>query len=228
MKNINDLKKKHAAEKVIDYIADGKVLGLGSGSTMYWVMKRLGESVQQGLHVKGIPSSRRTEGWANEFGVPLTDFSTIQKLDLAIDGADEVDPHFHLTKGGGGSLVREKLVAAAARQFIVVADESKIVPVLGNFPLPVEVVPFGWETTAERISQLGCKPKLRKKNNNVFISDNGNYILDCPFTKITNPESLHTQLKQLLGVVETGLFTGMADIVIIGKEDGTEIMVKKQ
>jgi ribose 5-phosphate isomerase A len=222
-----DLKKKRAGEKAAEYIEDGMVIGLGSGSTVYWTMKKLSELVEQGLQVKGIPSSKRTEGWAKEFGIPLTDFSETQTLDIAIDGADEIDKDFNLIKGGGGSLVREKFVDSAAGKFIVIADDSKLVDQLGATPLPVEIIPFGWEVTAAAIAGLGCEPVLRKKEGNVFISDNGNYILDCQFNGLPNPAEAHHQIKQLLGVVETGLFIHMADILIIGNDNDIEIIEKE-
>lgn len=218
------LNKKAAGEKAVAYIQDGMTLGLGSGSTVYWMLKQLGELVREGLNVKGVPSSRRTERWAQEFGIPLADFSTVKRIDLAIDGADEVDPAWQLTKGGGGSLVREKIVDAIADQFIVIVDETKMVESLGAFPIPVEVVPFGWEVTASRIAKLGTEPKLRIKEDTIFVSDNGNYILDCPFKEITNPRWLHEEFKAMVGVVETGLFIDLADVVIVGKDKGTEIV----
>jgi ribose 5-phosphate isomerase A len=222
-----DLKKRRAGEKATEYIKDGMMIGLGSGSTVYWTMKKLGELIKEGLQIKGIPSSKRTEGWAKEFGIPLTDFSETQTLDIAIDGADEIDKDFNLIKGGGGSLVREKFVDIAAGKFIVIADDSKMVDQLGAIPLPVEVVPFGWELTSARIASLGCEPALRKKDGKVFISDNGNFILDCQFSGLTKPEEIHQQLKMLLGVVETGLFINMADILVIGNENGTEVIEKE-
>ncbi|WP_017727773.1 ribose-5-phosphate isomerase RpiA [Halalkalibacterium ligniniphilum] len=221
-----ELFKKIAAEKAVDYIKDGMTIGLGSGSTIYWMIKKLSERVQQGLKIKGIPTSRRTEIWAREAGIPLTSFAEIKELDLAIDGADEVDPNFHLTKGGGGSLVREKIVDVSSKQFIVVVDQSKLVNTLGAFPLPVEVVPFGCEATAEKLTALHVKPILRMKDNEIFISDNGNYILDCQFNSISNPKALHEQIKRLVGVVETGLFVGMANKIIVGGENGVEVLEK--
>jgi ribose 5-phosphate isomerase A len=221
-----DWKKKLAGEKAVDYIKDGMTLGLGSGSTVYWTLKRLGDLVKEGMDIKGVPSSLRTEGWAREFGVPLTDFSNVKQLDLAIDGADEVDQQFNLVKGGGGSLVREKIVNAASDKLIIVVDESKLVTALGKFALPVEVVPFGWEVTAARISELGCEPILRKRGNQVFVSNNGNYILDCPFDVIKNASELHAVIKKLVGVVETGLFIDMTEIVIVGTDDGVTILEK--
>lgn len=221
-----DLYKKAAAELAVEYVEDGMVLGLGSGTTVYWLLKRLGELVDQGLNIKGIPSSLRTEGWAKEFGIPLTDFSEVEMLDLAIDGADEIDPDFQLTKGGGGSLVREKLVNAHARQVIIIADGSKMVDRLGNFPLPVEVLQFAWQRTADKIAALGATPVLRERDGEVFVSNNGNYILDCAFGSIEDPRALHKELKLLLGVVETGLFIDMTDKVILAGPEGAQVINK--
>lgn len=219
-----DSKKRLAGEAAVSYIKDGMILGLGSGSTVYWTMRKLGELIRQGMKVKGIPSSRRTEGWARELGIPLTSFAEAERLDLAIDGADEVDRGFNLIKGGGGSLLREKLVDQASAELIIIVDDSKMVAELGQFPLPVEVVPFGWETTARRIRELGSVPQLRKKDREIFVSDNGNYILDCAFDRIPDPAALHDKLKLLLGVVETGLFVGMADKVIVGADHGSQVI----
>ncbi|MCM3609919.1 ribose-5-phosphate isomerase RpiA [Planococcus sp. MERTA32b] len=221
-----ELYKKAAAEKAVEYVEDGMVLGLGSGTTVYWLLKRLGELIDQGLNIKGIPSSLRTAGWAKEFGIPLTDFSEVETLDLAIDGADEIDPDFQLTKGGGGSLVREKLVNAHAKQVIIIADQSKMVDQLGSFPLPVEVLQFAWQRTADKITALGAKPVLRERDGEVFVSNNGNYILDCAFGSIENPHALHKELKLLLGVVETGLFIEMTDKVILAGPDGAQVINK--
>ena len=221
-----DLYKKAAAEQAVEYVEDGMVLGLGSGTTVYWMLKRLGELVDQGLNIKGIPSSLRTAGWAEEFGISLTDFSEVETLDLAIDGADEIDPAFQLTKGGGGSLVREKLVNAHAKQVIIIADQSKMVDRLGKFPLPVEVLQFAWKRTADKIEALGAKPVLRERDGEVFVSNNGNYILDCAFESIEDPRALHNQLKLLLGVVETGLFIDMTDKVILAGPDGAQVINK--
>lgn len=218
--------KKETAEKAVEFVKDGMVLGLGSGSTMYWTLKKLGELIADGLQVKGVPTSKRTAKWANEFNIPLTDFSKVEMLDLAIDGADEIDGALNLVKGGGGSLVREKIVDTNADKLIIVADESKMVSELGAFPLPVEVVPFGWQMTAKAIEKLGCAPALRKKGGRTFISDNGNYILDCSFTTILQPTELEKQIKQIVGVVETGLFIGITDQVIIGKKSGVELLKK--
>ncbi|GAB4073015.1 ribose 5-phosphate isomerase A [Barrientosiimonas marina] len=218
-----DHAKKNAGESSVDLIQNGMTVGLGSGSTVYWMLKQLGERAANGLDVKGVPSSQQTKGWAEAFGVPLTDFAHVKRLDLAIDGADEVDPQWQLVKGGGGALVREKIIAASANSLIVIIDESKTVSQLGAFPLPIEVVPFGWETTAERITETGVEPVARRNDaGELFVSDNGNYIVDCHFGTIREPRALEKQINQLTGVVETGLFTDMANNVIVGYPDRTE------
>ncbi|MDQ0160468.1 ribose-5-phosphate isomerase RpiA [Alkalibacillus salilacus] len=218
--------KMEAARKAVEYVEDGMVLGLGSGSTINILLEKLGDRVQEGLNIKGVSSSVKTEKLARGHGIEVTDFSQVSRLDLAIDGADEVDPNFQLLKGGGGSLLREKIVDVAADQFIVVADESKQVEQLGAFPLPVEVVPFGWEQTQARIEAFGCEAVLRDSGGKPFVTDNGLYILDCHFGKIDRPEWLHNQLKSLVGVVETGLFLDMTDLVIVGRDDGADVLDK--
>ncbi|GAA0615126.1 ribose 5-phosphate isomerase A [Virgibacillus siamensis] len=216
--------KKLAAEAATDYVKDGMTVGLGSGSTAEWMLKRLGALVKDGLNIKGIPTSVKTESLARKHGIPLTDFSKTATVDLAIDGADEIDGQLNLLKGGGGSLVREKIIDAAAEKLIIIADQSKMVQQLGSFPLPIEVVPFGWEMTKKQIAAYGAEPKLRKEENRVFVSDNGNYILDCSFGKMVNPESLHDTLKSMAGVVETGLFIGMTDQAMIGQNGKVEMI----
>jgi ribose 5-phosphate isomerase A len=227
MLNEQEFMKKQVGERAVDFIEDGMIVGLGSGSTAYWMMKKLGERVSGGLNIKGIPTSSRTEGWAKEFGVPLTDFTHVVKIDLAIDGANEIDQNYNLTKGGGGSLVREKIVNSLADRLIIIADKSKMVTSLGSFPLPIEVVPFGVEITSKTIAETGCTPVLRKKSGETYISDNGNYILDCYFDSLPNPSRLHDQLKLIVGVVETGLFLNMTNVVILGSNSGLEIIEVK-
>ncbi|MEK4803010.1 MULTISPECIES: ribose 5-phosphate isomerase A [Oceanobacillus] len=227
MHKINQTKKL-VGEEVSKFIKDGMKVGLGSGSTMYYAVKKLGERVkEEGLNIEGIPTSNKTAEWAKKFGVPLTDFSKVQELDLAIDGADEVDPNLQLIKGGGGALFREKVVATSAKEFYVIVDDSKIVDHLGAFALPVEIVPFSYEVTKSKIAKLGVEPVLREKDGEVFITDNGNYILDCNFQKIEEPEKLYKQLISIIGVVETGLFTSMTDKVLIGKDGNVEVIDKR-
>jgi ribose 5-phosphate isomerase A len=216
--------KKLAGERAAEFVRDGMTIGLGSGSTIYWTILRLGERVADGLKIHAIPTSKKTENLAVENKIPLVTFAYVDQLDLTIDGADEISPSLDLIKGGGGSLLREKLVAAASKRLIIVADESKLVERLGTFPLPIEVVPFAWETTASRIEGLNIEPGLRLENDKAFVTDNGNYILDCKCGPIDRPEELHQKLKALTGVVETGLFVGMADMAVIAGESGVRIL----
>ncbi|MFC3039573.1 ribose-5-phosphate isomerase RpiA [Virgibacillus xinjiangensis] len=224
--NEADQMKKLVGEAAVENVEDGMKVGLGSGSTVYWMVKKLGERVKEGLDVEGVPTSNTTAEWAREFGVPLTDFSKVQELDLTIDGADEVDEQLHLIKGGGGALFREKVVAAAAKELVIIVDGSKLVSQLGKFALPVEVLPFGWEVTAKHIAALGCSPQLRTAGEETYVTDNGNYILDCPFGQIKDPATLHNDLKDIVGVIETGLFIGMADKIVVGKQDKVEVISK--
>jgi ribose 5-phosphate isomerase A len=216
--------KQSAGEKAVEFVRDGMIIGLGTGSTVYWTIRRLGASVKDGLKIRAVPTSANTENLCRESGIPLTDFSEVGELDLTIDGADEISPNLDLIKGGGGALLREKLVAAASKRLIIVADESKLVTNLGAFRLPVEVVPFGWQTTARRIENLDLKATRRLNEAKPFLTDNGNYILDCACGKIENPAKLHSELKLLTGVVETGLFTKMASTAVIAGASGIKII----
>jgi ribose 5-phosphate isomerase A len=206
--------KKEVGERAAEYVKDGMIVGLGTGSTVFFTISKLGELVQQGLSIKGIPTSKQTEKLATQVGIPLVSFKEIDQIDVAIDGADEVNRDLSLIKGGGGALLREKIIAKVANTFIVVADSHKMVDKLGGFPLPVEVVPFGHEMTKKYIRELGCSPHLRQKDGIPFRTDNGNYIFDCGFPDITHPGDLERNLNMIPGVVENGLFVGMADIVI--------------
>lgn len=218
--------KRMAGERAADFVEDGMTIGLGTGSTVYWTVMKLGILVRQGLRIRAIPTSRQTEELALQEGVPVVGFGSVQALDVAIDGADEISPTLDLIKGRGGALLREKLVAEASEKFVIVADHSKLVPELGSAPLPVEVVSFGWETTQSRIGNLGLPSTLRLSNKKPFLTDNGNYILDCISGKIENPARLDESLKSLTGVVETGLFTGLARIAVIAGPNGTSILKK--
>lgn len=224
MLNEKDLMKKTVGEKAVTFVEDGMKIGLGSGSTVYWMIRRLGERIKEdGIQVEGIPSSEQTAMWAKEFGVPLTDFATVKELDITIDGADEVDENLQLIKGGGAALFREKIIAQAADKLIIIVDDSKMVETLGKYPLPVEVLPFGWERTASEITKLGCTPDLRMKDGKPLVTDNGNYILDCPFGLIESPRELDGKLQAIAGVIETGLFVDMTSQVILS--DGKDIRV---
>jgi len=218
--------KQRTGFKAVEFIEDGMAVGLGTGSTAYWMVERLGERVREGLKVRCIPTSRRTEEQARALDIPLVTFADVQGLDLAIDGADEIGPGLALIKGGGGALLREKLVARSARRFIVIADASKRVELLGRFPLPVEVVPFAWEVTARRVAEVTkTEPRLRlDERGEIYLTDNGNYILDCRCLEIRDPETTERELKLLTGVVECGLFVNMADIAIVATDEEVEII----
>lgn len=212
--------KQIAAEKAVESIEDGMIVGLGTGSTAYWAIQKIGERVRDGLNIQAVASSTISEDLANELGIPVIPFADVETIDLTIDGADEVDANLQLTKGGGGALLREKLLAANSRRFIVIVDESKVVDTLGAFPLPVEIVPFAHELTVRKLQSLGCELTIRQKDGENFITDNGNLITDCRFGSITDPLTLHTQLNLIPGVVENGLFVGLTSQLIVGHSDG--------
>ncbi|KAA0775229.1 ribose-5-phosphate isomerase RpiA [Bacillus sp. AR2-1] len=215
--------KQLAGEYAANFVKDGMKVGLGTGSTVYWTIQKLGERVREGLSFQAVPTSKETEVLAKQLNISLISLNDVQSLDLTIDGADEIDANLQLIKGGGGALLREKIVATSSKELIIIADESKLVTHLGTFPVPVEIIPFSWKQTESKIQSLGCQTTLRLKNNETFITDNKNMIIDCIFPhNISNPANLHTQLKMITGVVETGLFVNMTSKAIIGTENGIE------
>ena len=219
--------KQRAGYRAAEFVEDGMRVGLGTGTTAQWLVERLGVRVrEEGLRIRCVPTSRRTEEQARDSGIPLVTLGEVGELDIAIDGADEIGPGLALIKGGGGALLREKLVASAARRFVVIADGSKRVAVLGRFPLPVEVVQFGWELTARRVSGVvGVEPALRLDADGApFVTDNGNFILDCRCGEIRDPARTERELKSLAGVVESGLFVDMADSAVLADGEGLEIV----
>jgi ribose 5-phosphate isomerase A len=215
--------KQMAAESAVTEISNGMIVGLGSGSTAEFVLLALARRIGEGLRITGVPTSVRTAARARELGIPLTELDGKQSIDIAIDGADEVERGaLHLLKGRGGALLREKIVAQASARFLVVVDQNKLVDRLGAGIVPVEVVPFSWQATARRIEKLGAKPQRRD-----FVTDNGNYILDSDFGPIQSPESLADALDHVTGVVEHGLFIGMATEVHVGTGDGVRVLTKQ-
>ncbi len=217
---LTDELKQAAAQKALELVQDGMLVGLGSGSTARYFIEGLGRLVADGMKVRGVPSSRETAELAAELGIPIVT-EIVGQIDLAVDGADEVDPAMNLIKGRGGALFREKLVAAASKRFVVVVDESKLVKELGAGVLPVEVLPFLWRTTAERLTALGLSLVVRGGEETPYITDNGNLILDVTVEGgIKKPADLGVELKKTLGVVEHGLFVGMTDTVIVAGPDG--------
>jgi ribose 5-phosphate isomerase A len=213
--------KQLAAEKAVTFLDNGMTIGLGTGSTAYWAIEKIGEKVNKDKwKVRAIATSIRSEEQARSLGIPIIDFSTVKSIDVTIDGADEVNDKLQLIKGGGGALLREKIVATNSRQMIVVADESKWVKTLGKFPLPVEVIHFGWERVFEKLQLLGCDPKRRMNGTEPYLTDNGNYILDCAFEEIIDPPAIHDAINAITGVVDNGLFIKIATKLVLGFSTG--------
>jgi len=212
-----DEDKRAAAEAALALVRDGMTLGLGTGSTAAWFVRGLGERVRSGLRVRGVPTSEATGALAQSLGIALCTLADVEELDLAVDGADEIDPRLRLIKGGGGSLLYEKIVAAAARRFVVVADGSKEVDRLGGVPLPVEVVPFAMAPVERRLRALGGTPLLRTAGGRPFVTDAGHHILDVRLD-LADPEAVAARLREIPGVVEHGLFLGMTDEALVARD----------
>jgi ribose 5-phosphate isomerase A len=223
-----DTWKELAGNEAAKRIESGMVVGLGTGSTATYLLYALARRIGEGLRIAGaVPTSNATERLARDLAIPLTDLDTHPQLDVAIDGADEIDPELRLIKGGGGALLREKIVASSARRFIVIGDVTKQVGILGSsFPLPVEVIPFAATPVRKRLEALGASVQLRRSSpEQVFITDNGNVILDCSFPHgIADPTGLNQAIKQIVGIVESGLFLHMAQEAIIGGPGGVNIV----
>jgi ribose 5-phosphate isomerase A len=223
--------KQAAAYKAVEQIETGMLVGLGTGSTAIWAVRRLAEWLQHGklAGIVGIPTSQQTADEARRLGIPLGTLEEHPSLDLTIDGADEVDPQLNLIKGGGGALLREKLVAQASQRLLIVVDESKLAPMLGRrWPVPVEVIPFGWRSQATYLEMLGAKTQLRQGDDGApFQTDQGNFILDCHFGLLADPWRLADQIKARTGIVEHGLFLAMTTEVIIAGRDGVRTIVRK-
>ncbi len=213
----HDAEKEAAARASLRFVRDGAIAGLGSGSTATDVIRLLGERVRAGLKIRGIPTSRQIGELAATLGIPLSTFNEVQEIDITIDGADEFDPQLSLIKGGGGALLREKVVASASRQLVIVADSSKQVHTLGNFPVPVEVIAFAEPLVKRRIEMLGATVILRQSNGRPFVTDEGHHILDCRFGQIPDAAALARKLSDMPGVVEHGLFINMATVVLVAR-----------
>jgi ribose 5-phosphate isomerase A len=223
-----DQEKQAAARESLQFVRDGQIVGLGTGSTAVHAVRFLAERVKDGLKILGIPTSVRTAEQAASWGIPLTSLNEHQEIDVTIDGADEIDPQLRLIKGGGGAFMREKIIASASKQLIIIADSSKQVRMLGKHPLPVEVVPFAQELVAKKIRALGATVSVRKDGAKFFVTDEGNHILDCDFGKIPDPPALAHALEDMPGLVEHGLFINMASVVLIGTESGVEQLRRPQ
>jgi len=219
--------KKIAGEKAVEFIKDGMIIGLGTGSTVYYTIIKLAEKVREGLSIKAVSTSSSTTKLATELGIEIIPFDNADYIDLTIDGADEVDNKLNGIKGGGGALLYEKLVASSSKKIIWVVDKSKMVDTLGKFPLPVEVVPFAHSQIFHKLKSLNLNPSLRKTNHSYYITDGQHYIIDLSLGKIESPYELHHTLKSIPGVIETGLFLNMADMVIVGYDNEAEILNSK-
>ncbi len=216
---MEDLKRK-VAFKAAEYVEEGMTVGLGTGSTAHYMILALGERVKKGLNIKCVATSLASEQTARECGLKIVEFKDIERIDLAIDGADEIDLNMNLIKGGGGALLREKIIERFSNKLIIIADESKNVEFLGDFMVPVEIVKFAFELTKKEIENIGGKVTIRMKEGKIFNTDNGNYIFDCDFGKIHDPANLCGKLNIIPGVVENGIFPDMADIIIIAHKNG--------
>jgi ribose 5-phosphate isomerase A len=214
----NQNEKELAGRAAAELVVSGNIVGLGTGSTAYFAVVALGERVKSGLKIIGIPTSIATAELARAVGIPLSTLVTHPEIDITIDGADEIDSQLRLIKGGGGALLREKIIATASKKMVVVADSSKLVPALGKFPLPVEIIPFASAVLEKKITALGASCKLRTRSDgSAFVTNEGHHILDCSFGKIANPPALARTLNDMPGVVEHGLFIGIAKVALVGK-----------
>jgi len=215
--------KQMVAAKAVEEVKSGMVLGLGTGSTTRYAIEMIGQRLREGRlkDIVGVPTSSGSAQLARQMGIPLTTLQEHPVIDLTIDGADEVGPDLVLIKGQGGALLHEKIVARASRREIIIVDDSKLVQVLGSrAPLAVEVIPFGWDTYLPAIRELGCNPVLRMKGTEPYITDEGNYIVDCHFERIDDPARLECELNLIPGVVENGIFIGLASVILVASESG--------
>ena len=226
-----DTWKQQAAERALQFVEDGMTLGLGTGSTAARFVDLVGQRVKAGLQVRCVPTSQATQAQAERLGIPLTTLDDTPFLDMTVDGADEIDAQLRLIKGGGGALLREKIVATASQRMVVITDASKVVVTLGKFPLPVEVVRFGLAATRNMVevlaSDAGCQGAITLRlgaDGQPFTTDGGNVILDCAFGQIADPEALEDALKLIPGVVESGLFLGIADVAVIAGPEGVKVL----
>lgn len=216
--------KQIAAEKAVEFVQNGMILGLGTGSTVNFFLKKLSEQVKKGLHVTGVPSSNSTTSLALSYNIPLISIDEVDEIDLTIDGADEVDEQFNGIKGGGGAMLYEKIIASISKKNIWIVDSSKLVSKLGKFPIPVEVVSFGYKQTLNKLKQAGFNPSLRIKNGEIFQSDGGNYVVDLTLGKIENPGKLSREIKLINGVIDNGLFINTPDLILVGYKDEMKVL----
>lgn len=216
--------KQVAGEKAAEYIKDGMIVGLGTGSTAKYLIDQVGNMVKNGLRIQAVATSRTTELQARELCIPIIDINEVFSIDLDIDGVDEIDKDFNATKGGGGALFREKLVASLAKEVIWIMDESKLVDHLGRFPLPVEILPYGYKVIFQKLKEYGYHPVMRLKGDELYITDNGNYIVDLHLGVPTDTEEVKQNLSNIVGVLETGQFLKMCSRIIVGTDNGAKVV----
>ena len=215
-------KKKMAGEAAAKYVKDGMILGLGTGSTAYFAINAIGELVKKGMDLKAVPTSIATTLQARQLGIPLLTIDDADRIDLAIDGVDEIDSHFNAIKGGGGALYREKVVATLAKEVIWIMDDSKLVNSLGRFPLPVEIAIYGSKQAFSKMQDFGFRPVLRVTNGEKFITDNGNYIVDLHLGAPINIDDVITKLASIVGILEHGLFINLCKYIVVGTDEGVK------
>ena len=220
--------KKIAGEKAAEYIQEGMIVGLGTGSTARYLVDKVGELVKEGLQIQAVPTSKATELQARELGIPLLDIDEVGHIDLAIDGVDEIDKNFDAIKGGGGALFREKMVADLAKEVIWIMDESKLVDHLGKFPLPIEILPYGYKVIYKKLEGYGFNPIMRKNGDELFITDNGNYIVDLHLGVSADINEVKYKINSIVGVLETGLFLRMCTRIIVGTDNGVKVIEAKE
>lgn len=220
--------KKAAALKAAEEIRSGMMLGLGTGSTVYYLVQHLGELAAAGLQIHATATSRATEDLARQNGIPLVDIEKVREIDLAIDGVDAIDPAYQAVKGGGGALFREKVIATRAKRVIWIMDERKLMPHLSHVPLPVETAPFGYHFTEKEIKDLGFIPELRTRDGEIFTTDNGNYILDLAGNADMDYRIMAHKLKEITGILETGFFSPICEKIIVGTKNGVIVKTKER
>lgn len=220
--------KKIAGEKATEYIKDGMVIGLGTGSTSYYMIEKVGELVNAGMKLKAVATSKASEEHALRLHIPIYDINDLPTIDLAIDGVDEIDKQFNAIKGGGGALFREKIVASHAKEVIWILDESKQVETIGNFPLPVEILPYGYRYVLEQLEKASYLPRIRKKEKEFFLTDNGNYIVDLQLKAPLNTNDIMENVMNITGVLELGLFINMCSRIVVGMNDDTVKVIENK
>ncbi len=220
--------KRMAGIRAADYIKDNMIVGLGTGSTVYYLIEQVGRLVKLGLNIKIVPTSKRTSSLAKKFNIPEIAIDEVAKIDLAIDGVDEIDKHFNAIKGGGGALFREKIVSKIANKVIWIMDSSKMVDTIGTFPLPVEILPYGFTHIIRKLEVLSFNPTLRMNSDTPYITDNNDYIVDLHLGKSFDIEYVSEKLKSISGVLETGLFLNACDKIIVGIDNETRVIENKE